>query len=87
MKVMVYKYFHVYGIVDVYWICFLGQSAIIAVGYIANVSYAFNKIGDGIARLTSVLITNSFGAKDYVRANNIALHGILIIIVLSIIML
>ncbi len=87
MKVMVYKYFHVYGIVDVYWIGFLGQSAIIAVGYIANVSYAFNKIGDGIARLTSVLITNSFGAKDYVRANNIALHGILIIIVLSIIML
>lgn len=75
-----------YGIVDVYWIGFLGQSAVIAVGYIANVSYAFNKIGDGIARSTSVLITNSFGSKDYGRANNIALHGILIIIVLSIIM-
>lgn len=38
-----------YGIVDVYWIGFLGQSAVIAVGYIANVSYAFNKISDGIA--------------------------------------
>lgn len=75
-----------YGIVDVYWIGFLGQSAVIAVGYIANVSYAFNKISDGIVRSTSVLITNSFGSKDYESANNIALHGILIIVVLSIIM-
>lgn len=75
-----------YGIVDVYWIGFLGQSAIIAVGYIANVSYAFNKIGDGIARSSSVLITNSFGSKDYSRANNIALHGILMIMVVSVIM-
>lgn len=75
-----------YGIVDVYWIGFLGQSAIIAVGYIANISYAFNKIGDGIAKSTSVIITNSFGAKDYGRANNVALHGILIIMVLSVIM-
>lgn len=75
----------VYSITDTYWISGIGFSALVGLGYIANVIYASNKIGDGIGRSVNVLISNELGAKHYDRANNIAVHGIILILIIGII--
>ena len=75
----------VYSISDTYWISGLGFSAIAALGYIANVVYASNKIGDGIGRAVNVIVSNELGAKNYEAANNIAVHGIILILIIGII--
>ena len=64
----------------------LGGSEVIALGYIVNIIYASNKIGDGIGDAVRVLISNDLGAKNFKRVNNVAAHGLVIIIVISIIM-
>lgn len=74
-----------YSVVDAYWISGLGESAIIAVGYVLNIWYALQKLGDGIGRSCNILVSTSFGAKDYERANDIAFHGLVIILILSVI--
>lgn len=53
----------VYSITDTYRISGIGFSAFVGLGYIANVIYASNKIGDGIGRSVNVLISNELGAK------------------------
>ena len=53
----------VYSITDTYWISGIGFSALVGLGYIANVIYASNKIGDSIGRSDNVLISNELGAK------------------------
>nr|WP_296789843.1 MATE family efflux transporter [uncultured Methanobrevibacter sp.] len=53
----------VYSITDTYRISGIGFSALVGLGYIANVIYASNKIGDGIGRSVNVLISNELGAK------------------------
>ena len=75
----------VYSISDTYWISGLGFSALAALGYIANVVYASNKIGDGIGRSVNVLVSNELGAKHYERTNNIAVHGIILILIIGVI--
>lgn len=74
-----------YSIVDAYWIAKLGKSAIIAIGYVLNLWYVLQKLGEGIGRSCNVIISTSFGAKEYEKANNVACHGLIIILVLSII--
>lgn len=74
-----------YSIVDSYWIAGLGESAIIAIGYVLNLWYILQKLGEGIGRSCNVIISTSFGADDYQKANNVACHGLIIIFVLSII--
>lgn len=74
-----------YSVVDAFWIAGLGESAIIAVGYVLNLWYILQKLGEGIGRSCNVIISTSFGAEDYQRANNVACHGLIIIFALSII--
>lgn len=74
-----------YSVVDAFWIAGLGESAIIAVGYVLNLWYILQKLGEGIGRSCNVIISTSFGAEDYQRANNVACHGLIIILALSII--
>ena len=53
-----------YALIDLFWIGGLGTTAVICMGYIANVIYTINKVGDGIGRAANVLISNAFGAKE-----------------------
>lgn len=64
-----------YSVIDAFWIAGLGENAIITVGYVLNLWYILQKLGDGIGRSCNVMISTSFGAGDYERANNIACHG------------
>lgn len=73
-----------YSVIDLYWIKGLGQSAIICMGYIANVIYALNKIGDGIGRAVNVLVSTAFGAKKEEETHLYAQQGVILIFALSI---
>ncbi|SDA45904.1 putative efflux protein, MATE family [Methanobrevibacter millerae] len=73
-----------YSVIDSFWIAGLGQSAIIAVGYVLSLWYILQKLGEGIGRSCNVLISTSFGANDYEKANNIACHGLIIILILAV---
>lgn len=75
-----------YSVIDLYWIKGLGEAAIISMGYIANIIYALNKIGDGIGRAVNVLISTSFGAKNREKTHIYAQQGFILILILSIIL-
>ena len=75
-----------YSVIDAFWIAGLGESAIIAVGYVLNIWYILQKLGEGIGRSSNILSSTALGAKDYSQANNIACHGLIIILGLSIIL-
>ena len=63
----------------------MGERAIIAVGYVLNLWYIIQKLGEGIGRSCNVLISMDFGADEYEEANNIACHGLMVILALSVI--
>ena len=73
-----------YSVIDAFWISGLGQDAIIAIGYVLNLWYILQKLGEGIGRSCNVLISTSLGAGDYKNANNIAFHGLIIILILAV---
>lgn len=85
ISIIVILFLHTfYSVVDAIWIAGLGQSAIIAVGYVLNLYYILQKLGEGIGRSCNVMISTSFGANEYDRANNIACHGLFIILILAV---
>ena len=74
-----------YTILDTYFLAKLGNSVIIAISYITQLVYFLNRTGKGLGRGVSSMIARLIGAKDYENINNIALHGVLILAVISII--
>lgn len=74
-----------YHIADIFWISGLGTSAIVSIGYISNFLYIIDKIGDGIGRSVSVLISNSLGAEEYEKSHEFAKQGLIIILIISLI--
>ena len=73
-----------YTILDTYFLSQLGNDVIIAFGYIADMYYFYNRSGKGLGRGVSSMIARLIGAKDYENINNIVLHGILLIIIITI---
>ena len=73
-----------YSVADSFWISGLGETAIIAIGYVLNLWYIIQKMGEGIGRSCNVIISTSLGAKDSQKANNVACHGLIIILILSV---
>lgn len=73
-----------YTILDTYFLSQLGNSVVIAFGYIVEMFYFINRLGKGIGRGVSSIIARHIGANDYESINNIALHGIILIIIISI---
>ena len=72
-----------YSMIDTYFISTLGKTVIVAFGYIAQFYYFLNRTGKGIGRGVSSMITRLIGAEKYENINNIALHGCIIIIILT----
>ena len=61
-----------YSFIDAYWISGLGPDAIIAIGYVLNLWYCIQDLGDGIGRSCNIIMSTSFGANDY--ENTTMLH-------------
>lgn len=75
-----------YSMIDTYFISTLGKTVIVAFGYIAQFYYFLNRTGKGIGRGVSSMITRLIGAEKYENINNIALHGYIIIIILTLLL-
>lgn len=75
-----------YSMIDTYFISTLGKTVIVAFGYIAQFYYFLNRTGKGIGRGVSSMITRLIGAEKYENINNIALHGCIIIIILTLLL-
>ena len=74
-----------YSVADVYWVSGLGTAAIICMGFISNIIYAIDNLGDGIGRSCNVLISNAFGANQIEKTEKYAEQGLLLILLLSIV--
>ena len=74
-----------YSVADVYWVSGLGTAAIICMGFISNIIYAIDNLGEGIGRSCNVLISNAFGANQIEKTEKYAEQGLLLILLLSII--
>ena len=75
-----------YSMIDTYFVSTLGKTVIVAFGYIAQFYYFLNRTGKGIGRGVSSMITRLIGAEKYENINNIALHGCIIIIILTLLL-
>lgn len=73
----------IYNIADSIWVAGLGADALAAVGFISPLYIVFVGLGGGIGAGANSLISRYIGAKDDKRANNAALHGILLCIIIS----
>ena len=74
-----------YGVIDIFWIDGIGESAVICMDYIANFAYALHKVGDGIGRAVNALISNAFGAEDIEKTEKYAEQGLILIVAISVI--
>ena len=74
-----------YGVIDIFWIGGIGESAVICMGYIANFAYTLHKVGDGIGRSVNALISNAFGAEDIEKTEKYAEQGLILILAISVI--
>ena len=74
-----------YSVLDTYFLAQLGNSVIIAISYISQLVYFLNRTGKGLGRGVSSMIARLIGAKDFENINNIALHGVLLLVILSVI--
>lgn len=74
-----------YNIADSIWVAGLGADALAAIGFITPLFMILVGLGNGIGAGANSLIARNIGAENYEQANNAALHGILLSIVISIV--
>ncbi len=74
----------VYNLVDRIWIAGLGPDPLAAVGFIVPVFILVVGIGNGFGAGSNSLIARFIGANDKPNANNSALHGVLMALIVSI---
>ena len=74
-----------YNIADSIWVAGLGADALAAVGFITPLFMVLVGLGNGIGAGANSLIARYIGAGNIKQANNAALHGILLSIVISVI--
>ena len=72
-----------YNIADSIWVAGLGADALAAIGFITPLFMVLVGLGNGIGAGANSLIARNIGAKNYQQANNSALHGILLSIIVS----
>ncbi|WP_296881459.1 MATE family efflux transporter [uncultured Methanobrevibacter sp.] len=74
-----------YNIADSIWVAGLGADALAAIGFITPLFMVLVGLGNGIGAGANSLIARSIGAKNHEGANNAALHGIVLSIIVSLI--
>lgn len=73
-----------YNLADSIWVAGLGSDALAAIGFITPLFMIVVGLGNGIGAGANSLIARCIGARDKEKANNAALHSILITFVVSI---
>ena len=74
-----------YNIADSIWVAGLGADALAAVGFITPLFMVLVGLGNGIGAGANSLIARYIGAGNHKQANNAALHGILLAVVVSLV--
>jgi len=74
-----------YNIADSIWVAGLGADALAAIGFITPLFMVLVGLGNGIGAGANSLIARYIGADNYAQANNAALHGVVLCIIVSII--
>lgn len=72
------------NIIDRIWISGLGTDPLAAIGFVSPIFMIIIGIANGLGAGSNSLISRYIGSKEYDKANNSALHSILIVIVVSI---
>ena len=72
-----------YNIADSIWVAGLGADALAAGGFITPLFMVLVGLGNGIGAGANSLIARYIGAGNYKQANNAALHGILLSVIVS----
>lgn len=74
-----------YNIADSIWVAGLGADALAAIGFITPLFMVLVGLGNGFGAGANSLIARSIGAGKRDEANNAALHGIVLSVIISII--
>ena len=74
-----------YNLADSIWVAGLGADALAAIGFITPLFMVLVGLGNGIGSGANSLIARYIGSKNYDQANNAALHGIVLSIIVSLI--
>ena len=72
-----------YNLADSIWVAGLGADALAAIGFITPLFMVLVGLGNGIGAGANSLIARNIGAENYRQANNAALHGILLSVIVS----
>jgi putative MATE family efflux protein len=74
-----------YNLADTIWVAGLGTDYIAALGYFMPIFLFIIALGNGIGAGANSLIARAIGAHDKKKADNVAIHGILITVIISIV--
>ncbi|MDO5851350.1 MAG: MATE family efflux transporter [Methanobacteriaceae archaeon] len=75
-----------YNIIDGIWISNLSPDALAAIGFVSPIYMLVVSLGTCVTSGASPFISRCIGAKDHKRANNAAIHSILIMGIITIIL-
>jgi putative MATE family efflux protein len=75
-----------YNLVNAIWVAGLGSDALAAVGFVTPVFMVVVGLSNGLGAGVSSSISRRIGAKDKSGADNTTMHGLLLVIAVSIIM-
>ncbi|HII93188.1 MAG TPA: MATE family efflux transporter [Methanosarcina sp.] len=74
----------IYSLIDTYWVSGLGADALAAMGFVFPFFFISMALSNGIGIGGGSAISRMIGARDKVGADNVAVHTIIVIILLSI---
>jgi len=74
-----------YNLADTIWVAGLGTDSLAALGFFMPIFLIIIGLGNGIGAGTNSLIARAIGGKNKKKADNVAMHGILITVIISII--
>jgi len=75
-----------YNFADALWVSFLGPEALSAVGFFFPFSYMIMSVGAGIGMGGSAAISRFIGAHQKEKADNVAAHTIVLMLILGVVM-
>ncbi|KZX16879.1 multidrug export protein MepA [Methanobrevibacter cuticularis] len=74
-----------YNLADTIWVAGLGTDALAALGFFMPIFLIIIGLGNGIGSGANSLIARAIGAKDKKKADNSAMHGVLLTVIISIV--
>lgn len=82
--IILFIFNQLYTIFDTFILAKLGNDVIIALGFISQIYYFIISTSKGIGRAVASMVARLIGAQKYKSINNIVLHGLLTLIIVSV---